>query len=135
MATNKPTVSANPAKGNAETVKTQTSTETKPDETVKQNETGTQPADNQAETEKTEKTDTKPDETAGKDEKTGKSEKDKEGFDDDDTVIIVSKSRAGKSITANTTNIITFDKSGKAECSGFEAKYLLASGLDFELSK
>lgn len=56
-------------------------------------------------------------------------------FTDTDDVKIISKRRAGKSITANTLNVITFDENGLATCKGLEARYLLESGLGFELAK
>lgn len=53
---------------------------------------------------------------------------------DDDVVKIICKSRAGKTIHANTLNEITFDEKGVAECKGLEAKYLLSSNLGFTLA-
>lgn len=68
-----------------------------------------------------------------KDNKTEKSVK--LNFADDDDVVIISEKRAGKSITANTLNVITFDEKGKATCKGLEARYLLESNLGFKLGK
>lgn len=56
-------------------------------------------------------------------------------FSDEDDVKIISKKRAGKSITGNSLNVITFDENGMATCKGFEARYLLDSGLGFSLAK
>lgn len=69
-------------------------------------------------------------------EKEQKTEKKKEyKFSDTDDVVIISIKRAGKSITANSLNVITFDEKGKATCKGLEARYLLESNLGFELGK
>lgn len=85
-------------------------------------------------TKTTEKTDNK--DTSKDEEKEGSKPKVKElKFSDTDDVVIISTKRAGKSITANTLNVITFDEKGKATCKGLEARYLLESNLGFELGK
>ena len=56
-------------------------------------------------------------------------------FDDEKEYEIISKIRAGKKITANTSDVITFDEKGKATVKGVVARYLIGSGLGFELSK
>lgn len=68
-------------------------------------------------------------------EKEDKTKTVKLNFTDTDDVTIISLKRAGKSITALTLDVITFDEKGKATCKGLNARYLLESGLGFELAK
>lgn len=56
-------------------------------------------------------------------------------FEDDKEYEIISKIRAGKKITANTSDVISFDDKGKATVKGTVARYLIGSGLGFELAK
>lgn len=67
-------------------------------------------------------------------EKTDKKNAKIDKIDDNADVTIVSKSRAGKKITSISLNVIEFDENGKATCKGNEAKYLVKSGLGFELA-
>lgn len=56
-------------------------------------------------------------------------------FDDDKDYEIISKTRAGKSIIANDPEKVVFDEKGKATVKGKVARYLVESGLGFELAK